>query len=79
MLGDQRGSVNPTRSKVRQDAFEGGPPEHPGRPHEDGGNAVPRWMVATEACVQAPGQDPAYSPARPHRESTIDDEDDEHG
>ena len=47
MPGDRCGSVNPTRSKARQGAFEGGPPEHPGRPHEDGGNAVPRWMVAT--------------------------------
>ena len=46
MPGDRCGSVNPTRSKVRQGAFEGGPPEHPGRPQEGGGNVVPRWMVA---------------------------------
>ena len=47
------GSVNPTRSKVKRrrlagaaQAFEGGPPEPAGRPHEVAGNGDPRWMVA---------------------------------
>ena len=44
--GDSGGSVNPTRSKVRQEAFEDGPSELPGRPLEAGGNAGPREMVA---------------------------------
>jgi hypothetical protein len=38
--------VNPTRSKVRQGAFEGRPPKLLGRPHEVVGNGNPRWMVA---------------------------------
>jgi hypothetical protein len=46
--GDSRGSVNPTRSKARQGAFEGGPPELPGRPLEVGGDVDPRGMVALD-------------------------------
>jgi hypothetical protein len=41
--------VNPTRSKVRQGAFEGCPPELQGRPQEVVGNGNPRWMVARSA------------------------------
>lgn len=37
--------ANPTRSKVRQEAFEGGPPELPGRPLEVVGNGDPREMT----------------------------------
>jgi hypothetical protein len=37
--------ANPTRSKVRQEAFEGGPPELPGRPLEVVGNGDRRWMT----------------------------------
>ena len=37
--------VNPTWSKVRQQAFEGGPPELAGRPLEVLGNEYPRWMT----------------------------------
>ena len=44
--GDRRGSANPTRSKATQGAFEGGPPELPGRPLEVDGDVGPRWMVA---------------------------------
>jgi hypothetical protein len=52
--GDRHGSVNPVRSKVKQEA-EGGPSarqfsrvagQPPGRPHEEGGNILPRWMAA---------------------------------
>jgi hypothetical protein len=50
--GDRNGSANPARSKVRQDASEGGPPEHPGRPQEAAGNGRRRWMVATPQGVQ---------------------------
>ncbi len=44
--GDRIGSVNPTRSKIRQCATEGGPPERTGRLLETVGNGGPRWMVA---------------------------------
>jgi hypothetical protein len=59
--GDRNGSVNPTWSKVKKErdvgfvggllarAFEGGPPELAGRPHEVVGNGSPRWMVADRA------------------------------
>jgi len=64
--GDGGGSANPTRSKVRQETFEGCPPESPGRPLEACGNARPRWMVATRAGGFAVrGQNPAYRSARP--------------
>jgi hypothetical protein len=63
--GDRCGSVNPTWSKARQAAFEGGPPELPGRPQpssaprgrrdEDAGNGVPRWMAAARAERSARG------------------------
>ena len=52
MSGDRHGSVTPIRSKVKQGAFEGGPPELPGGPHDageprrDGAPAPPREMVA---------------------------------
>jgi len=60
--------VNPTRSKVKRRvparapaawAFEGGPPELAGRPHEAVGNGGPREMTAgrrtpaTESGLQA--------------------------
>lgn len=45
--GDPTGSVNPTGSKSRQGAFEGGPPEHPGRTLEAVGNGCRRWMAVT--------------------------------
>ena len=38
--GDRRGSANPTWSKTRQRAFEGGPPELAGRLHEGAGNGT---------------------------------------
>jgi hypothetical protein len=67
--GDRRGSANPTWSKTRQRAFEGGPPELAGRLHEGVGNGAPRWMVANRAVVRRYGeQNPAYEPAHPHRE-----------
>lgn len=53
--GDRCGSANPTRSKARQGAFEGGPPELPGRPLEACGNARRRWMAATRAGATARG------------------------
>jgi hypothetical protein len=56
--------ANPTRSKVRQEAFEGGPPELPGRPLEVVGNGDPRGMVVDPGF--GPGaQNPAYRPTRP--------------
>jgi hypothetical protein len=65
--GDRRGSANPTWSKTRQRAFEGGPPELAGRSHEGVGNGTPRWMVANRAVVRRHGeQNPAYEPAHPH-------------
>ena len=67
VAGDRRGSVNPTWSKTRQRAFEGGPPELAGRLHEGVGNGTPRWMVANRAVARRPGeQNPAYEPAHPH-------------
>lgn len=41
--------VNPTRSKTRQDAFEGCSPEHLGRLLETCGNVRRRWMTAPVA------------------------------
>lgn len=52
--GDRVGSVNPTWSKVRQCAFEGGSPEHAGRPLEAIGNGRPRWMVAHRDPCEGP-------------------------
>ncbi len=51
MPGDRCGSVNPTRSKARQCASEGCPPECTGRPLEGVGNGVRRWMVATRTAA----------------------------
>jgi len=45
--------VNPTWSKLRQCAFEGGPPEHTGRALEAVGNGCPRWMTVTGGLVTA--------------------------
>ena len=65
--GDRRGSANPTWSKTRQRAFEGGPPELAGRSHEGVGNGTPRWMIANRVVVRRRGeQNPAYEPAHPH-------------
>jgi len=65
--GDRRGSANPTWSKTRQRAFEGGPPELAGRSHEGVGNGAPRWMVANRVVARRHGeQNPAYEPAHPH-------------
>src|SRR5699024_5290579 len=61
--GDRCGSVNPTRSKTRQEVPEGCPPELPGRSLEACGNVGPRWMAAT--APSGAGQNPAYRPAHP--------------
>ena len=53
--GDRIGSVNPTRSKSRQCASEGGPPEHTGRTLEVVGNGDPRWMAVTPVRATGPG------------------------
>jgi hypothetical protein len=56
--GDRHGSVNPVRSKTKQEA-KGGPSarrfsrvagQPPGRSHEACGNVRPRWMVAAPRC-----------------------------
>lgn len=61
-MGDHGGSVNPAWSKARQEAFERGPRELPGGPHEVVGDDGPRWMVAAPVSGV---QNPAYRPARP--------------
>jgi len=60
-LGNQPGSVNPTRSKAKQ-GIRGGPPRclmalFPGRPLEAAGNRCPRCMAAAPKWAQ----NPAYS------------------
>jgi hypothetical protein len=76
VAGDRRGSVNPTWSKTRQRAFEGGPPELAGRSHEGVGNGTPRWMVANRVVERRHGeQNPAYEPAHPHPGSEIQEVD----
>lgn len=56
--GDRGGSANLTWSKLRQDAFEGGPPEHPGRALEVVGNGDPRWMTVTVTRATGRGTEP---------------------
>ena len=45
--------VNPTGSKLRQCALEGGPPEHTGRALEAVGNGCRRWMTVAAPLATA--------------------------
>ena len=65
-LGDQVGSANPTRSKLRQCASEGGPPEHTGRALEAVGNGCPRWMAVTATSATTRGTEPGLQADSSH-------------